>query len=66
VLESQSRALTSQSDLLSARRLLLENRVDLYLALGGGFEYSGFDETSEEDESSGSVALEAAAGDPSS
>jgi NodT family efflux transporter outer membrane factor (OMF) lipoprotein len=39
VLESQTRAVTSQSDLLSVRRALLDNRVDLHLALGGGFDY---------------------------
>jgi len=39
VLESQSRALTSQSELLTVRRALLDNRVDLHLALGGGFEF---------------------------
>jgi NodT family efflux transporter outer membrane factor (OMF) lipoprotein len=39
VLESQSRALTSQSELLSARRAMLDNRVDLHLALGGGFDF---------------------------
>jgi len=39
VLESQSRALTAQSELLTVRRALLDNRVDLHLALGGGFEF---------------------------
>ena len=39
VLESQSRALTSQSELLAARRALLDNRVDVHLALGRGFEF---------------------------
>jgi len=38
VLESERQAFGSESQLLSVRRLLLENRVDLYLALGGGFE----------------------------
>jgi outer membrane protein TolC len=38
VLESQSRALTSESELLSIRRRRLDNRIDLHLALGGGFE----------------------------
>lgn len=37
VLESQRRALDSRSAYLSARRALLENRVSLHLALGGGF-----------------------------
>lgn len=40
VLESQRQALTAQSELLSARRRRLEARVDLHLALGGGFETS--------------------------
>jgi len=39
VLESQTRALLAQSELLVVRRELLENRVDLHLALGGGFDY---------------------------
>lgn len=37
VLESQQRALDSSSSCLSARRARLDNRVDLHLALGGGF-----------------------------
>jgi len=37
VLESQRLALQAEGDLIAARRLRLENRVDLYLALGGGF-----------------------------
>ncbi len=37
VLSSQERAFTTRSQLLSVRRLLLDNRVDLYLALGGSF-----------------------------
>ncbi len=40
VLEAQRRALQSRSSLLLTRRLALDNRVDLYLALGGGFEES--------------------------
>ena len=40
VLEAQRRALQSQSSLLLTRRQALDNRVDLYLALGGGFEQS--------------------------
>ena len=43
VLESQRRALQSRSSLLSTRRQALDNRVDLYLALGGGFEESEVD-----------------------
>lgn len=38
VLESQSRALTAQSNLLALRRELLTNRIDLHLALGGDFD----------------------------
>lgn len=38
VLESQRRALDTESAVLSVRRLRLENRVNLHLALGGGFE----------------------------
>ena len=37
VLESQRRELTTESQLLEVRQARLENRVDLYLALGGGF-----------------------------
>lgn len=37
VLSSQERAFTTKSQLITVRRLLLENRVDLYLALGGSF-----------------------------
>ena len=38
VLEAQRRALQSRSALLQTQRQALDNRVDLYLALGGGFE----------------------------
>ena len=38
VLEGQRRQLDAQGAVLSAHRQRLENRVDLYLALGGGFE----------------------------
>jgi NodT family efflux transporter outer membrane factor (OMF) lipoprotein len=38
VLDSQSRAFAARSELLAVRRLRLDNRVDLHLALGGGFE----------------------------
>jgi len=37
VLESQSREFVARSALLAVRRQRLTNRVDLYLALGGGF-----------------------------
>jgi NodT family efflux transporter outer membrane factor (OMF) lipoprotein len=46
VLEAQRRELAAESLLLSARRLRLDNRVDLHLALGGGFTAgAGADET---------------------
>ena len=38
VLDSQRSAFQAESEYIAARRLRLENRVDLYLALGGGFE----------------------------
>lgn len=38
VLESQQRALDARSGYLAARRARLTNRIDLHLALGGGFE----------------------------
>ena len=38
VLESQRLALQAEGDLIAARHQRLENRVDLYLALGGGFD----------------------------
>jgi outer membrane protein TolC len=38
VLESQQRALDTQSATIAARRQRLYNRIDLHLALGGGFE----------------------------
>lgn len=38
LLESQRRALNARSSLLAVRRARLTNRVDLHLALGGGFE----------------------------
>lgn len=38
VLEAQRRTFDAERQLLTARRLRLDNRVDLYLALGGGFE----------------------------
>lgn len=38
VLDSQRSAVQAEGELIAAKRLRLENRVDLYLALGGGFE----------------------------
>jgi outer membrane protein TolC len=38
VLDSQRSAVNAEAEHIVARRLRLENRVDLYLALGGGFE----------------------------
>ena len=40
VLESQRRAFTSKSDLLATRNARLQNRINLYLALGGDFDTS--------------------------
>ncbi len=37
VLESQRRSFQSQRDLIDVKNLLLQNRIDLYLALGGDF-----------------------------
>ena len=37
VLDAQSRAFTARSNELATRRALLDNRVNLHLALGGGF-----------------------------
>lgn len=37
VLQAQRSALTARSSLLDARRRRFENRVDIYLAVGGGF-----------------------------
>lgn len=41
VLEAQTRAFDARSRLLNAQRELLENRIDLHLALGGGFAPEG-------------------------
>ncbi len=38
VLESQRRSFDAESALISVRRVRLDNRVDLYLSLGGGFD----------------------------
>jgi outer membrane protein TolC len=38
VLEAQRSTFLARTELLAARRLRLDTRVDLYLALGGGFE----------------------------
>jgi len=38
VLESQRRSFDAESALISIRRVRLDNRVDLYLSLGGGFD----------------------------
>jgi NodT family efflux transporter outer membrane factor (OMF) lipoprotein len=37
LLDAQRRALTAEAQWLTARRLRLDNRIDLHLALGGGF-----------------------------
>ena len=44
VLESQQRALDTRSAYIAARRARLDNRIDLHLALGGGFESSNEEE----------------------
>jgi multidrug efflux system outer membrane protein len=60
VLDAQRRALVAESSHLRVRRLRLDNRVDLYLALGGGFDAADLLETdsdggaSDEDEESSS------------
>lgn len=41
VLDSQQRLVEAQSQLVAVRRMRLENRVNLHLALGGGFEREG-------------------------
>lgn len=41
VLETQRRALVARSQLITAERQLLDSRVDLHLALGGGWEGNG-------------------------
>jgi outer membrane protein TolC len=38
VLESQRRYLNDRTQIIEVRRLLFVNRVDLMLALGGGYE----------------------------
>ncbi|MFQ5719553.1 MAG: efflux transporter outer membrane subunit [Acidobacteriota bacterium] len=38
VLDSQTRELATRGDVLRLRRLRLDNRIDLHLALGGGFD----------------------------
>lgn len=43
VLEARRRLLLNESALITSRRAVLENRVELYLALGGGFDARGED-----------------------
>ena len=38
VLAAQRTALTAESELIDVRRTRLDARIDLYLALGGGFD----------------------------
>jgi len=59
VLESQRRAAVAESEWITARRLRLDNRVDLHLALGGGFRAPN-EEASDSD--SGERAAQATAG----
>ncbi len=37
ILETDRRVLANETQILTIKRLLLDNRIDLYLALGGGF-----------------------------
>ncbi len=66
VLESQRRTALARSTLLQVRRQRLEARVDLYLALGGGFDRGrlGLDGESEEEHSTEGVSVEDADGGP--
>ena len=41
VLESERRSLNARSTLIEGRRLQLEARIDLFVALGGGFDANG-------------------------
>lgn len=50
VLESQRRSFEAESSLISIRRLRLDNRVDLYLSLGGGFDRAKHPELAPETE----------------
>ncbi len=53
MLDSQTRAFVAQSNLIALRRARLANRVDLHLALGGGFEsppLAALDRSEESDE----------------
>jgi outer membrane protein TolC len=43
VLEAQRRALDAESQAISVRNARLQARVDLHLALGGGFEATASD-----------------------
>ena len=45
VLESQRRAFDSRSTLLTIKNQRLQNRVDLYLSLGGDFDHEPDAET---------------------
>ena len=50
VLDAQRRALDAESQLLLARRALLENRVALHAALGGGFDAFGLADDEREEQ----------------
>jgi len=50
VLEAQRRAFDSQSQVLSVRRQRLENRIDLFLALGGDFHIDSITQSPSEKE----------------
>jgi NodT family efflux transporter outer membrane factor (OMF) lipoprotein len=64
VLESQRRELTAEATALSVRRQRLANRVDLYLALGGG--YLRPDAVPADDESRSEETLQASSSSASS
>jgi NodT family efflux transporter outer membrane factor (OMF) lipoprotein len=49
VLESQRRSFDAESALISVRRVRLDNRVDLFLSLGGGFDRNQDPENNEDD-----------------
>lgn len=55
VLSAQRTALNAESELIAVRRARLESRIDLYLALGGGFDAAAlFDQYAAEDSEKGS------------
>jgi outer membrane protein TolC len=57
LLSSQRAALTAESQLLAVRRLRLENRVNLHLALGGGFRMTSVTTPNANDSQAGRTRL---------